>query len=77
VPRHPARVRILAHLERESASSTVLAQRLDAKRGTVSYHMRVLHRLELIELVREIPVYLFDALQMVEHTRVALERPAA
>jgi hypothetical protein len=39
--------------------------------------MRVLHRLELIELVREIPVYLFDALQMVEHTRVALERPAA
>jgi DNA-binding transcriptional ArsR family regulator len=50
---HPLRVRILAMLEERVASPNELAQVLDGSLGTVSYHVRTLHQLGLIELVRE------------------------
>jgi DNA-binding transcriptional ArsR family regulator len=49
---HPLRVRILALLQERTASPRELAQWLDATLGTVSYHVRALHGLGLIELVR-------------------------
>jgi DNA-binding transcriptional ArsR family regulator len=49
---HPLRVRILALLQERTASPRELAQWLDATLGTVSYHVRALHDLGLIELVR-------------------------
>jgi DNA-binding transcriptional ArsR family regulator len=49
---HPMRVRILALLQERTASPRELAQWLDASLGTVSYHVRALHALGLLELVR-------------------------
>jgi DNA-binding transcriptional ArsR family regulator len=49
---HPMRVRILAMLQERTASPRELAQWLDATLGTVSYHVRALHDLGLLELVR-------------------------
>ena len=50
---HPLRVRILALLDERTASPVELAGWLDATLGTVSYHVRTLHRMGLIELVRQ------------------------
>src|SRR5919108_4256625 len=49
---HPLRVRILALLQERTATPRELAQWLDATLGTVSYHVRALHQLGLLELVR-------------------------
>ncbi len=50
---HPLRVRILGMLEGRVASPTELADELGIPLGTVSYHVRTLHRLAMIELVKE------------------------
>ena len=50
---HPLRVRILALLDERTASPVELAGWLDATLGTVSYHVRTLQRMGLIELVRQ------------------------
>ena len=50
---HPLRVRILAILQERTASPVELAQVLEGTLGTVSYHVRTLHQLGLIELVDE------------------------
>jgi DNA-binding transcriptional ArsR family regulator len=52
---HPLRVQILRVLQGRVASPSELAEELDARIGNVSYHMRVLERLEVIELVRTKP----------------------
>jgi DNA-binding transcriptional ArsR family regulator len=52
---HPLRVRILGILEDRPASPVELTQTLDASLGTVSYHVRQLNELGLLELVRETP----------------------
>lgn len=49
---HPLRVRILAMLEEDAASPVALAERLGEPLGVVAYHVRTLHTLGLIELVR-------------------------
>ena len=49
---HPMRVRILALLQGRTATPRELAQWLDATLGTVSYHVRALSDLGLLELVR-------------------------
>ena len=49
---HPMRVRILALLQERTASPRELSEWLDATLGTVSYHVRALHDLGLLELVR-------------------------
>jgi DNA-binding transcriptional ArsR family regulator len=49
---HPMRVRILALLQERTASPRELSQWLDATLGTVSYHVRALYDLGLLELVR-------------------------
>jgi DNA-binding transcriptional ArsR family regulator len=49
---HPLRVRILALLQERTATPRELAQWLDATLGTVSYHVRALYDLGLLELVR-------------------------
>ena len=51
--RHPLRARIFALLERETLSAIELSRTLRAPLGVVAYHVRKLHELELIELVRE------------------------
>jgi DNA-binding transcriptional ArsR family regulator len=48
---HPLRVRILALLDERPASPVELAKWLDARLGTVAYHVRTLERLGLIELI--------------------------
>jgi DNA-binding transcriptional ArsR family regulator len=50
---HPLRVRILALLDERTASPVELAGWLGATLGTVSYHVRTLQRMGLIELVRQ------------------------
>lgn len=50
---HPLRVRILGILEDRAASPVELSHVLDATLGTVSYHVRQLNDLDLLELVRE------------------------
>jgi DNA-binding transcriptional ArsR family regulator len=50
---HPLRVRILAILMERTASPVELAQVVEGTLGTVSYHVRTLHQLGLIELVDE------------------------
>jgi DNA-binding transcriptional ArsR family regulator len=67
---HPLRVRILAVLEERTASPVQLAGLLQASLGTVSYHVRTLHRLGLIDLVDETPVR-----GAVEHHYRARPRP--
>lgn len=52
---HPLRVRILGILEEQPASPVELSQVLDATLGTISYHVRQLNELGLLELVRETP----------------------
>ena len=52
---HPLRLRILAALEHRTASPSELADELDAPLGNVSYHVRQLHGLGLLELVKETP----------------------
>jgi DNA-binding transcriptional ArsR family regulator len=52
---HPLRVRILSVLEERTASPVQLAEWLQASLGVVSYHVRTLHRLGLIDLVGETP----------------------
>ena len=68
--RHPLRVRVLAILEERTASPVQLAQWLDASLGVVSYHVRTLHRLGLIELIGETP-----RRGAVEHHYRAIARP--
>ena len=48
---HPVRVQILSSLEDRVASPSRLAEELDVPLGTVSYHVRILAGLGLIELV--------------------------
>src|SRR5436190_15390015 len=68
---HPLRVRILAILMERKASPVELAQVLEGTLGTVSYHVRTLHQLGLIELVDETRVR-----GAVEHHYKAKARPA-
>ena len=67
---HPLRVRILAILLERTASPVELAQVLEGTLGTVSYHVRTLHQLGLIELVDETRVR-----GAVEHHYRAAARP--
>ena len=67
---HPLRARILAHLDAGEASPKELAAALGEKLGNVSYHVRILARLGLIELVRETP-----RRGAVEHHYRAVPRP--
>jgi DNA-binding transcriptional ArsR family regulator len=48
---HPMRVSILARLQERRATPRELAGWLDASLGVVSYHVRTLHKLGVIELV--------------------------
>lgn len=50
---HPMRVRILAILQERTAGPVQLAEWLGGSLGSVSYHVRTLHQLGLIELVDE------------------------
>jgi DNA-binding transcriptional ArsR family regulator len=53
---HPLRVRILSVLEtRELASPNELSEELEVSLGVVSYHVRRLHALGFLELVRRTP----------------------
>ncbi|HEY6779571.1 MAG TPA: helix-turn-helix domain-containing protein [Thermoleophilaceae bacterium] len=53
---HPLRVEILtALLDRDEASPRELAGELDHPLGTVSYHVRYLVSLEMLELQRMVP----------------------
>lgn len=52
---HPLRARVLTALDEGEASPKELAVRFGEKLGNVSYHVRILARLGLIELVRETP----------------------
>ena len=52
---HPLRLRILAALEHRTASPSELADELEAPLGNVSYHVRQLHGLGLLKLVKETP----------------------
>jgi DNA-binding transcriptional ArsR family regulator len=49
---HPMRIRILALLQERTATPRELAEWLGATLGTVSYHVRALYDLGLLELVR-------------------------
>ena len=52
---HPLRVQILRALEERVASPSELADELGAPLGNVSYHVRQLHALGLIKLVKKTP----------------------
>lgn len=52
---HPLRVRILGILEEKTASPSEIAIELGASLGVVSYHVRKLHSLKLIKLVKKVP----------------------
>lgn len=52
---HPLRTRILAALENRTASPSEIAIELDAPLGVVSYHVRRLHALRFLKLVRRVP----------------------
>jgi DNA-binding transcriptional ArsR family regulator len=52
---HPLRARILAILEKVEASPSQLARELDAPLGNISYHVRILASIGLIELVKTTP----------------------
>lgn len=50
---HPLRVKVIAHLcDEEMASPSELALRFDTSLGAMSYHVRRLHSLGLLRLVR-------------------------
>jgi DNA-binding transcriptional ArsR family regulator len=53
---HPLRVRILAILDEQVASPIEISRMLRAELGVVAYHVRTLHRLGMLELVKEVPV---------------------
>jgi DNA-binding transcriptional ArsR family regulator len=67
---HPLRVQILALLDRRTASPKEIALEVGAGLGNVSYHVRKLERLGLLELVRTAP-----RRGAVEHYYRAVERP--
>jgi DNA-binding transcriptional ArsR family regulator len=52
---HPLRVQILHSLEERIASPSELADEIGAPLGNVSYHVRQLHSLGLIKLVKKTP----------------------
>jgi DNA-binding transcriptional ArsR family regulator len=52
---HPLRVEILRALEERTASPSELAEEIGAPLGNVSYHVRQLHGLGLIKLVKRTP----------------------
>jgi DNA-binding transcriptional ArsR family regulator len=52
---HPLRVHILRALEERTASPSELADEIGAPLGNVSYHVRQLHGLGLIKLVKKTP----------------------
>jgi DNA-binding transcriptional ArsR family regulator len=52
---HPLRVQILRALEERTASPSELADEIGAPLGNVSYHVRQLHGLGLIKLVKKTP----------------------
>lgn len=52
---HPLRVEILRLLEEGPSGPKRLSDRMGEKLGNVSYHMKVLHKCGLIELVETIP----------------------
>jgi DNA-binding transcriptional ArsR family regulator len=52
---HPLRVQILHALEERTASPSELAEEIGAPLGNVSYHVRQLHALGLIKLVKKTP----------------------
>ena len=52
---HPLRARILAALENRTASPSEIAEELDAPLGVVSYHVRRLHALKFLKLVKRVP----------------------
>jgi DNA-binding transcriptional ArsR family regulator len=52
---HPLRTRILAALENRTASPSEIALELDAPLGVVSYHVRRLHALRFLKLVKRVP----------------------
>jgi DNA-binding transcriptional ArsR family regulator len=68
---HPLRVRIHAMLQERAMSPVQLAGLLGASLGVVSYHVRTLHQLGLVELVGETRVR-----GAVEHHYRATERGA-
>lgn len=53
---HPLRQRILQALNQRVASPAELSQELGESLGNVSYHVKILAELEMIELVRTAPV---------------------
>jgi DNA-binding transcriptional ArsR family regulator len=69
---HPLRARILAALDEHEASPKELSQALGEKLGNVSYHVRILAGLDLIELVRQTP-----RRGAVEHHYKSRPRPGA
>src|SRR3712207_1207686 len=52
---HPLRQQILDILDGRTASPSEIATELDASLGVVSYHVRKLHSLKLIKLVKKVP----------------------
>jgi DNA-binding transcriptional ArsR family regulator len=52
---HPLRSRILAALENRTASPSEIAEELNAPLGVVSYHVRRLHALKFVKLVKRVP----------------------
>jgi DNA-binding transcriptional ArsR family regulator len=67
---HPLRTRILNALEDRTASPSELAQEFDASLGVVSYHVRRLHSLRFLKLVKSVP-----RRGAVEHYYTAVARP--
>lgn len=67
---HPLRVRVLGVMEQRPASPVELAELLDVRLGTVSYHVRALYELGLLELVKET-----KRRGAIEHHYRALPRP--
>ena len=67
---HPLRVQLLRALEDRTASPSELAEEIGAPLGNVSYHVRQLHSLGLIKLVKRTP-----RRGAIEHYYTALERP--
>jgi DNA-binding transcriptional ArsR family regulator len=50
---HPLRVKLLTSLGKQEASPSQLSKELGVALGTVSYHVRTLHDMGLLELMRE------------------------
>ncbi len=53
---HPLRLKVIQHLQtREKASPNELSEIFDVPLGTMSYHVRRLHDLGFLELVKRVP----------------------